>query len=333
MKRVSRWVGGPWLGHMVTTVVALAVLVGPVPAQETSQESRNIVIQKKQKQKQQQGATQEVEVQVEQVDGQIVIITGDGEKHVIDLATLQSQGKAQRQGNIMVEVQSENDNDEKRTRSRAILVGPQGNQEVIFDSDAEGLLAFRFDELPSGTNLWRSLNDPDARDRIQFTLQPTDFMIGIHCDLIDETLKLHLDLEQGLVVKEVYEDSAAEQAGLQVHDILVQANGEELQTLEDLIDRIQEAGKQEASMSLQVLRKGKQLDVEVKPSKRDTELPAGAVMDLSGVQNLWTEQAQIQRALPGWIQGEGQAGTDKLAAEIAELREMIKELRKEIGDK
>ena len=102
---------------------------------------------------------------------------------------------------------------------------------------------------------------------VPIQLNPNDFVIGINCDVVDDALKVHLEIKNGLVVREVYDDSSADEAGVQQHDILIEANGQELGELDDLIKVIQESGKEEIKVKLSLVRKGDEVEVSVTPKK------------------------------------------------------------------
>ena len=68
------------------------------------------------------------------------------------------------------------------------------------------------------------------------------------------------------------------------------------------------------------------------PKKRGNSFINETRIEFSEGNNDWTDRLQIQRALPGLIRS-GSGSNGDLAAEIAELREMVKQLRKEMKDK
>jgi beta-lactamase regulating signal transducer with metallopeptidase domain len=113
-----------------------------------------------------------------------------------------------------------------------------------------------------------------------FTYQwgtPADGRLGVHVDQPSPTLADQLGLAKnvGLVIEQVVPDSPAAKAGLKVHDVLLELNGESVtndpQTLRKLVDGI----KAKTPVSAVVLRKGKKETIEgiTLPEARAQENP------------------------------------------------------------
>ena len=101
---------------------------------------------------------------------------------------------------------------------------------------------------------------------------PGDFWIGLSCDEVSDALRAHIDLptDEGIIVRMVFPDSAAANAGFKVHDILLKAGKAKLKSSQDLADAVQDA--KENSLTFEVLRKGKKTSIEATPQKRPAEL-------------------------------------------------------------
>lgn len=95
-----------------------------------------------------------------------------------------------------------------------------------------------------------------------------EYWIGLASDEVGEDLRAHIDLpkDQGVIIRQVFADSAAAKAGFQVHDILLKAGKAKLKSPQDLMKAVQEA--KENSLTFEVLRKGKKTSIEVTPQKR-----------------------------------------------------------------
>jgi hypothetical protein len=76
---------------------------------------------------------------------------------------------------------------------------------------------------------------------------------------------------QGLLVDEVVAKGPAAAAGLEQHDILLQADGKPLGTLEDLVRAVDAAKDKE--MTLELVRGGKREKVQVTPARRPEQFP------------------------------------------------------------
>lgn len=92
--------------------------------------------------------------------------------------------------------------------------------------------------------------------------------LGLQTEAVsDPVLRKQLGLgEHGLVVIEVLPGSPAAKAGLEQHDILIDAAGVELRTVDDLLAAVAKHGGK--SLSISLLRNGKKTTVEAKPGKR-----------------------------------------------------------------
>jgi hypothetical protein len=110
------------------------------------------------------------------------------------------------------------------------------------------------------------LNDvEEGRGR---TVQLSDKWIGVLCRPVDEVLRVHLNIDQGvgLVVERVVPDSPASRAGLKTHDILMQVNDQDLDSLQVLIDATAKADQH--GITLRRIRGGERDLVTVIPEPR-----------------------------------------------------------------
>ncbi len=111
----------------------------------------------------------------------------------------------------------------------------------------------------------------------------SDSRLGARLDAPSATLVEQLDLpkDQGLVVREVRPESAAEKAGIKPNDILLEVNGKSVPNRPAAFRRVLSDIKPDASVDVVVLRKGKKETIkDVKlPEAKETVggfLPGGA---------------------------------------------------------
>lgn len=92
--------------------------------------------------------------------------------------------------------------------------------------------------------------------------------VGVGFDAIPDVLRAHIDLEpgQGLMVTQVVPGSPAEKAGLAVHDILLNVNGQPLKSPEALVEAVAEAGAD--GIQVQWLHQGETRTEVLLPAKR-----------------------------------------------------------------
>ncbi|MEM9080661.1 MAG: PDZ domain-containing protein [Verrucomicrobiota bacterium] len=139
--------------------------------------------------------------------------------------------------------------------------------------------------------------------------------LGVGSLTIDETLALHLGLEHGVVVKTVHPQSGAAIAGLQEHDILLEFEGEAIDSPTNLRDRIQDCVVGE-EVTVGLVRKGQKEERVVTLGARPKGVPGiDAIQErnrgLGGLQQIWPQ--------PGGDFGEN------AREEVKRLRDMIHE--------
>jgi hypothetical protein len=98
-----------------------------------------------------------------------------------------------------------------------------------------------------------------------------NYRIGIACQQADDDSAgsegNNVKPKLGLRIETILEDSPAEKAGIKKGDILLTANAKEIKIVADLMEVIQEAGKNEKAVTLELLRDEKPLKIEVMPIK------------------------------------------------------------------
>ena len=99
-------------------------------------------------------------------------------------------------------------------------------------------------------------------------IQVGRYWIGLECYPVEGALRAHLGLPegQGLLVQRVMPDTPAAEVGIEKHDVLLTADGKPLGKIQDLIDAVDAA--KDGKLSLEVLRGGKPVTLQLKPAKR-----------------------------------------------------------------
>lgn len=202
-------------------------------------------------------------------DGKIVIVEHDGTVREIDVSDAKNVF-------IRKSVQSvtENGKDTRRIKGKAIVIGPDGQrQEFELNDDGNGgeqLLGDKFFEmLPFSRQLLGKAQSP-----VQFEFASPaigKYMIGVSCAPVSEQLRSHLDLDEGVglvVSSEPRAGTPAANSGLKRHDILLNADGRDLATNNDLVTVVKAAGEAERALSIKLVRRGEKIEVEVKPTMR-----------------------------------------------------------------
>ena len=169
------------------------------------------------------------------------------------------------------------------------------------------------------------------------------FRIGIQCVQTDDGDE-KAEGKPGLEVKAVMEDSPAKKAGIEQGDILVSVNGSKISKIADLTNALQEAGKNEKEVTIELKRDEKVVSVTVKPTKMkssDIELEdihlalrsGGFVFD-GDTRSLFRDLEMAGSGNPYGAQVlnlhsnsfDFKKDIDELKSELADLKKMIKEL-------
>ena len=171
------------------------------------------------------------------------------------------------------------------------------------------------------------------------------YRIGIQCVQTDDGDE-KAEGKPGLEVKAVMDDSPAKKAGIEQGDILITVNGSKISKIADLTNTVQEAGKNEKEVTIELKRGEKVVNVTVKPTKlkaSDVELeniqltlPTGGFV--VGGEAMKHFQEQMKKYSPAEMPNNAHVFSlqnnsvdlkkviDELKSELADLKKMIKEL-------
>jgi len=127
--------------------------------------------------------------------------------------------------------------------------------------------------LIGGVHEWAAAQEPAPQPAAAAEL-PAQWL-GLALQPLPDVLTAQLGLEKGLVVEFVAADGPAREAGLQKHDILLEANGAPIKASSDLLRAVVASGRKPAVLA--VLRAGKPLEITVTPEPRPAE---GTVLSL-----------------------------------------------------
>jgi C-terminal processing protease CtpA/Prc len=114
-------------------------------------------------------------------------------------------------------------------------------------------------------------NDRLALSDLLFTVRnPADELFGASLQPISDALRAQLEIPagQGLLVTSLRGDGPSAQAGLQQNDILLTLADKPLASTDDLTKQLKAAGK--SAVPLKILRGGKPVTIQVRPSYRVT---------------------------------------------------------------
>ncbi len=334
---------------MPSLVVGLVALAGPSIAQEQEEEVLEIVnqdgirvnVQGVHWQDEEQGNVV-VTSDLQAKDGKIIIIDDNGDRREIDVSGAR---------NIIVNksVRSiiRDGEEQKEITGQAIIVGPDGKKQVIQlgeGLDELGELGGVISRLELTPFFERSLSseEGDGKRRLpqNFFFQrremPGKYMLGVSCQQVDESLRAHLDLPEGaglMVTGEPTADSPAGKAGIQNHDVLMYAGDDALNNVDDLVEAVQTAGKEEQEIEFRLMRRGKEIELKVKPVERANMVFGKARLLPEGEVDFQFEEfgpgvlLEAERSLPEGLLDRFEQMDEKIQARMEELEKLKEELR------
>jgi serine protease Do len=93
--------------------------------------------------------------------------------------------------------------------------------------------------------------------------------VGIGLDPVDEEIKQDLKLPstEGALIKQIYGESPAAEAGLELMDVVIKIDDEKIKTPEDVVNRVRKS-KVGDKLAFTLIRKGKEMKVVVKIKER-----------------------------------------------------------------
>jgi hypothetical protein len=170
---------------------------------------------------------------------------------------------------------------------------------------------------------------PDAA-----TTEPPRYRIGLSLAVADDVLQSHLGIDDdaGLVVTEVIDEMPAAQAGIQVHDVLVELDGHRL-IGEDAVGTLLQEIK-DRSVTLRFYRGGQEISVEITATLETAEaqglwLVQPAITDSGMIHWRLAIADEANRTEMGWLLLADEQKADA-ATQIAQLKAQLDAMRASI---
>jgi hypothetical protein len=155
-----------------------------------------------------------------------------------------------------------------------------GDPNVIIDANSAAALQkgieFQLDQL-------RQLQGNAQKQMEEFSAKDQRYAIGIALRVLEEqSSKPEPNAQEeanqndanaesnkpSLAIESVFDDSPAEKAGLKPGDILQSIDHKLIQKATDVSERVQEAGKANGTVTIEVIREGEKRSVEIKPTNQ-----------------------------------------------------------------
>lgn len=267
------------------------------------------------------------------IEGDKIIITDEnGERREIDISGARSVSVQQSVKSV------DNDGEQKTVaHGKAIIIGPDGEKQVIElgapldGAEGNGVRMMFGTDLPEGLFVG---DEPMAlkffRSQIpgEHQLAPSKYMIGVNCEPVGDQIRAHLNLESGvgLIIQSVSEESPAETAGIQKHDILMFADDTELTSVADLSEVVERAGKENKSFSLTAIRAGNEISLKIKPVERPADLMRNDGFFFGDPEM----KMQFRQLGPGIIVGDGVGLPEEMQKQMDEIRERMRQVELEM---
>lgn len=142
------------------------------------------------------------------------------------------------------------------------------------------------------------------------------YWIGVQAATVEPALRAQLQLphDQGLIIAEVFNNSPAARAGVQVHDVFLKMDDVPMTDTSALTKHVQ--SRADKPVKIELLRAGRKLELQVTPEPRKMS---------SWVVNALPKIAQFDVVLPGAVL----SGQDARAREIEDITRQIEGLFRE----
>lgn len=194
-------------------------------------------------------------------------------------------------------------------------------------------------ELKGDELLWTDENFKCISEKV--SCKPDHGFLGVHLKDLNPQLTKYFDVENGVLIEEITEDSAAEKAGLEAGDVIIKIEDTKIGTAEDVIAFMQDT-KPEDEVKVYVKRKGKnkskKVTLSAAPAPKHKVIKKQIMMDIG-------DDMDCMENIHMMFKGEGGPGGfhhgDKamvkikqmdLKKELEIIKAQIIELRNEIAD-
>ena len=218
---------------------------------------------------------------------------------------------------------SVDENGDLKTESsgKAIVIGPDGKRQE-FDLN-EG----KNQPLIVGGMRIDGLTPDPAKE------QTKSFSLGVQSSPVHPAVASQLNLESGLMVSQVAPGSPAATAGVQLYDVLLFADQKQLTNKADLTKAVQAAGEVDASISLALIRGGKEISVVVKPEKRSAgQINQGQMIPgpMNGMPQLGLPNFDPNELFQNELFGDGIEA--RMKQQMEEMQERVLQMQKQLGN-
>jgi C-terminal processing protease CtpA/Prc len=160
---------------------------------------------------------------------------------------------------------------------------------------------------------------------------------GVKVHKMSDDLAGYFDVDEGVLILDVIEDSAAEEAGMKAGDVIVSVGNDKIADPEDLIESLGDCDEDDETIEVTVVRKGdkKTFSLDVDDLSRDEHSmiwvsPSGKEQEFKHFKMNIPRINERSIELLGDGNRIGELNLDKLKKEIETLEKRLKKLEKEL---
>lgn len=111
----------------------------------------------------------------------------------------------------------------------------------------------------------------ESEAKIHVNIEMPKLWLGIQLKPVEADLAKHLGSDDGIFVMSVIDGSPAEEAGIKSGDIILEAAGERMTAVPEILGALSDLEGEEPSIDLLVLRQGKEKTIVAKPTQRPSD--------------------------------------------------------------
>ncbi len=151
---------------------------------------------------------------------------------------------------------------------------------------------------------------------LTFAEEETMGYLGVLTTELDEAMKIAVDLDHGILVQEVVEDSPAEKGGIKTGDIILEIAGEKIVDYKTLKNAIKKKPNEKVKMVIYRSKKPMTKSVELgekKATKIEIDMDIPELYELKGMFDIGKKELKAE--------------LEKLKVEMEKLKEELKELK------
>lgn len=156
--------------------------------------------------------------------------------------------------------------------------------------------------------------------------------LGVYSKSLSKPVRIALNVDNGVIVTSVVENSPAEKGGIELGDIILKIDDKAINNHKDLVKLVRKNTNKK--VVIEIKRQGKMKKISLTIGKlEETE---SYELKIKKPNKTWKKiKKYFQEFKPFWEKGNNKYQEDmkRLKAELKDLKEQLKELKKELSEK